>query len=305
MKALFPRSAYRQDRIRQGGITLAASGREELMADRTEGHRAGNWSGTAGPYSRSFARLCAGTISPLLTAVGEAIGGLDGKDMLDVGCGTGTLAAQASRLGARVTAVDPDPEMLALTRRTAPRAIFSAGGVPNLPFEEGTFQAVTANFVVNHVEDPRAAVADLRRVCIPGGAVGVTVWPSTPSALNALWADVIKASGLLAPPPEHLPPGKDFERTRDGLTQLLTEAGLRQVRTQVLSWDFRIAAEDLWAGPAGGVAGIGKIVTGQTPSLQAEMKGHYGRLVSPLIHKGEVVLAAEALMAIGIREAFT
>ena len=48
-----------------------------------------------------------------------------------------------------------------------------------------------------------------------------------------------------------------------------------------------------------------KIVTGQTPSLQATMKGHYGRLVSPLIHKGEVVLAAEALIAIGIREAFT
>lgn len=35
------------------------------------------------------------------------------------------------------------------------------------------------------------------------------------------------------------------------------------------------------------------------------MKGHYERLVSPLIHKGKVVLTAEALMAIGIREAFT
>lgn len=275
------------------------------MADRADGGRVGNWSGTAGHYSRSFARLCAGTIRPLLDAIGEAIGGLDGKNLLDVGCGTGTLAAQASRLGARVTAVDPEPEMLELARRTARRAIFSAGGVPNLPFEEGTFQAVTANFVVNHVEDPRAAVADLGRVCVPGGAVGVTVWPSSPSAMNALWADVIRASGILAPPPEHLPAGKDFERTRDGLTQLLTEAGLNHVDTKVLAWDFRIAAEDLWAGPAGGVAGIGKIVTGQTPSMQAEMKGHYERLVSPLIHDREVVLAAESLMAVGIREAFT
>lgn len=275
------------------------------MADRADGHRAENWSGTAGPYSRSFARLCAGTINPLLTAIGEAVGGLDGKDLLDVGCGIGTLAAQASIRGARVTAVDPDPGMLALARRTAPRAIFTAGSVPNLPFEEGTFQAVTANFVVNHVKDPRAAVVDLRRVCVPGGAVGVTVWPSSPSAMNTLWADVIRASGVHAPPPEHLPSGKDFERSRDGLTQLLTEAGLNHVDTKVLSWDFRIAAEDLWAGPAGGVAGIGKIVTGQTPSVQAEMKRHYERLVSPLIHNGEVVLATEALMAVGIREAFT
>lgn len=275
------------------------------MADRTEGVRAKNWSGTAAPYSRSFAHLCAGTITPLLAAVGEAIGGLDGKNLLDVGCGTGALAGQASRLGARVTAVDPDPEMLDLARRTAPRAIFSAGGVPDLPFEQGTFQAVTANFVVNHVDDPRSAATDLTRVCAPGGAVGVTVWPSTPSAMNALWAEVITASGALAPPPDHLPADKDFERTRDGLTQLLTEAGVSHVRTRVLSWEFRIPPEDLWAGPAGGVAGIGKIVSSQTPSMQAAMKGHYEGLVSPLMDNGEVVLPAESLMAVGIREAFT
>lgn len=275
------------------------------MEDGAEGERARSWSGTAAPYSRSFAHLCAGTIQPLLDAVGKAIGGIGGKDLLDVGCGTGTLAARASVLGARVTAVDPDPGMLELARRTAPRAILSAGGAPDLPFEQGTFNAVTANFVVNHAENPRSAVADLTRVCAPGAAVGVTVWPSSPSAMNALWAEVVRASGALVQPPEHLPADKDFERTRQGLTQLLTEAGLSHVRTKVLSWDFRIPPEDLWAGPAGGVAGIGKIVTSQTPSMQAAMKGHYDRLISPLIDNGELVLPAEALMAVGIREAFT
>ena len=273
--------------------------------ERGEGERSKNWSGTAAPYSRSFALLCAGTITPLLDAVGEAVGGLGGIDLLDVGCGTGTLAARAAGLGARVTAVDPDPEMLELSRRTASAAILRPGGIPDLPFEQGTFKAVTANFVVNHVEDPRAAAAELARVCAPGGAVGVTVWPSSPSAMNVLWAEVISASGALAPSPEHLPAEKDFKRTGDGLTQLLIGAGLSHVRAQVLSWDFRIAAEDLWAGPAGGVAGIGKIVTSQTPSMQAAMKGHYERLVSPLIHNGEVVLPVESLMAVGIRGAFT
>jgi SAM-dependent methyltransferase len=273
--------------------------------ERAEGERSKSWSGTAAPYSRSFALLCAGTIPPLLDAVGEAIGGLGGIDLLDVGCGTGTLAARAVRLGARVTAVDPDPGMLELARRTASGVILCAGGVPDLPFEQGTFNAVTANFVVNHVEDPRSAAAELTRVCAPGGAVGVTIWPSSPSALNTLWAEVISATGALAPPPEHLPAETDFERTGDGLTQLLAEAGLRHVRTKVLSWDFRIAPEDLWAGPAGGVAGIGKIVTSQTPQMQTAMKGHYEGLVSPLIHNGEVVLPVECLMAVGIREAFT
>ncbi|WP_458112019.1 hypothetical protein M1D88_17440 [Arthrobacter sp. R1-13] len=77
------------------------------MADRPEGERVKNWSGTAAPYSRSFARPCAGTVTPLLDAVGEAIGGLGGRGLLDVGCGTGTLAARASVLGARVTAIEP------------------------------------------------------------------------------------------------------------------------------------------------------------------------------------------------------
>jgi SAM-dependent methyltransferase len=271
------------------------------MADSADERSARNWSGTAGPYSRSFAHLCAGTIAPLLEGIGDVIGGLRGKDLLDVGCGTGTLAARASDLGARVTGVDPDPQMLELSRQSVSGVTLHEGGVPNLPFEPGSFQAVTANFVVNHVNDPRAAVADLTRVCATDGAVAVTIWPSGPSAMNALWADVMSASRAIAVPPEHLPANKDFERTKDGLAQLLTGAGLSHVQTKALSWNFRIAVDDLWAGPAGGVAGIGKIVTSQTPSMQAAMKRHYERLVSPLIHKGQVVLPAESLMAIGVR----
>jgi SAM-dependent methyltransferase len=277
------------------------------MADGADERSARIWSGTALPYSRSFAHLCAGTIGPLLGFLEQSVGGLRGKTLLDVGCGTGTLAAGAAGLGARVTAVDPDPEMLGFARQAASGTVlsaggaFCAGGVPDLPFEPGTFEAVAANFVVNHVSDPRAAAADLTRVCAPGGTVGVTIWPSGPSAMNALWADVFSVSGVVPPTPEHLPADKDFERTTNGLVQLLTAAGLSDVHATGLSWDFRIDPDELWAGPAGGVAGIGKIVTSQTPSMQATMKRHYDQLVAPMIHKGQVVLPTRALMAVGIR----
>ena len=49
-----------------------------------------------------------------------------------------------------------------------------------LPFADGTFHAVTANFVVNHVPDPRGAVRDLARVLRPGGRVAMTIWPAEP-----------------------------------------------------------------------------------------------------------------------------
>lgn len=269
------------------------------MAVSPDVRGANTWAGMGRPYARSFAHLCAGAIAPLLDAVEDIAGALAGKQLADVGCGTGTLAALAIGRGARVTAVDPDAGMLSLARAGAPEADLLVGAVPTLPFEPGTFDAVVANFVVNHVGDPRAAVADLARVCAPGGVVGVTIWPSAVSAINALWAEVVRASGAVALPPQHLAADMDFERTERGLAELLAGAGLTGVEATTLRWDFRIDADDLWAGPAGGVAGIGKIVTSQTPATQSVMRREYDRLVAPMIRGGQVVLPAVALLGTG------
>ncbi|WP_144673672.1 class I SAM-dependent methyltransferase [Arthrobacter sp. U41] len=258
-----------------------------------------NWAGVGRPYSQSFAHLCAGAIVPLLDATEAVLGRSAGCRLADVGCGTGNLTARAIDRGAEVTGIDPDAEMLALARATAPHAELLLGGVPNLPLAPDTFDAVVANFVVNHVDDPRAAVADLKRVCRPGGVVAVTMWPSELSAINRLWSDVVEASGAAAPGQQRLPEDKDFDRTEQGLNELLVGAGLDEVQTETLAWDFAIDAEDLWAGPAGGVGGIGKIVTSQSPSMQSTMRHEYLRLVAPMTSGGKVVLPAVALLGIG------
>lgn len=258
-----------------------------------------NWAGMGRPYSQSFAHLCAGAIVPLLDAAEAVVGPFAGRRVADVGCGTGNLTALAIGRGAEVTGVDPDAEMLSLARSAAPQAELFLGGVPNLPFAPATFDAVMANFVVNHVGDPRAAVTELMRVCRPQGVVAVTIWPSELSAINKLWSDVVEASGAVAPGQQKLPGDMDFDRTEQGLHELLARAGLDAVQTTTLAWDFKIDAEDLWAGPAGGVGGIGKIVTSQTPSMQSAMQHEYLRLVSPLLESGQVVLSAVALLGIG------
>ena len=109
-----------------------------------------NWIGIGRAYRASFARLCAGTID-------EVLGELAGERLLDVGCGTGDLLAKAIDRGWAVEGVDPDPDMVTMSEALAPRRVRRAA-LPELPFEDGTFDAVTANFVVNHVADPRAAV---------------------------------------------------------------------------------------------------------------------------------------------------
>jgi len=110
---------------------------------------------------------------------------------------------------------------------------------------------------------------------------------------------VLNASGVTAAGQDRLPADKDFDRTEPGLRELLQRAALEAVQTRTLSWDFIIDAEDLWAGPAGGVGGIGKIVRSQAPSVQAAMHREYMRLVSPITTNGKVVLPAVALLGVG------
>jgi len=270
---------------------VAAAGADQISADA--------WTGVGPSYAQSFAHLCAGTIAPLLEATAGILGPLSGRRVADVGCGNGNLAAAAIELGADVTAVDPDAGMLSMARAAAAQVDLILGGLPGLPLPSSAFDAVLANFVVNHVGDPRAAVVELIRVCRPKGTVGVTVWPSELSAINTLWADVVNASGVTAAGQGRLPVDKDFDRTEPGLRVLLQRPGLEAVQTRILSWDFMIDAEDLWAGPAGGVGGIGKMVRSQAPSVQAAMHREYLRLVSPITTNGKVVLPAVALLGVG------
>jgi len=85
--------------------------------------------------------------------------------VLDVGCGTGTLAAWlAEHAAARVWGVDPSPEMLAVARSKAPDGVgLKQGPAEALPFKDGWFERAVMMLVVHHV-DRRAALAEIHRV---------------------------------------------------------------------------------------------------------------------------------------------
>ncbi|MDN5896412.1 MAG: class I SAM-dependent methyltransferase, partial [Nocardioides sp.] len=84
------------------------------MVTDTRGPR--NWSGIATAYADSFAHLCAGTIPDL---VAHALLDAD-PSVLEVGAGSGLLSARLAGAGARLTSLDPDPDMLRLLRSVVP-----------------------------------------------------------------------------------------------------------------------------------------------------------------------------------------
>ena len=92
----------------------------------------------------------------------ERAGVEPGMEVLDVGCGTGNAAIPAARLGARVTGLEPWPELLAIARERAADAMVEIqwvqGDPAKLPFEDGRFDVVMSVW-----GDP--CVDELRRVC--------------------------------------------------------------------------------------------------------------------------------------------
>jgi ubiquinone/menaquinone biosynthesis C-methylase UbiE len=119
--------------------------------------------------------------------------------MLDVGTGTGVVAAAAERAKGGVTVgVDPSLPMLQLARDHIAVPL-AAARVPGLPFPGRTFDVVVANLVVSYVERYNDALADMVRVLRPGGRLGLTAWGTLDDEpvddgqqrqLTAIWTSV-------------------------------------------------------------------------------------------------------------------
>jgi len=258
-----------------------------------------SWAGTAEAYEASFARLCAGTVESVVRSLGL---GQPGRSVLDVGCGPGTVAAAVRQAGFAAVGVDADKSMLRLASRRHSGLALVLGALPNLPFARGSFDAVTANFVVNHTPDPRASIREMRRVARPGGRIALTIWTGVVSPMNQLWNDVMAAAAVEPPPARTLPPNKDFERTAPGLAGIMTEADLTDVVVREVHWLFRISAADLWRAAAGGIATFGQTYQAQQPLLRNRMRDAYMRLTHERYSDGNLCLPSAALLATAATE---
>lgn len=104
-----------------------------------------------------------------------------GERVLDLGCGTGTLAlmAHAEQPGATIAGLDADPVILERARAKAAAAgapiAFQQGFSNRLPFDDGHFDAVLSTLFFHHLSDgdKRATAAEIRRVLAPGGRLVV------------------------------------------------------------------------------------------------------------------------------------
>ena len=95
--------------------------------------------------------------------------------VLDLGCGTGDLAADLAHGGARVIAVDVAQAALDRARARHPELDLRLVPIDGpLPFDDGAFDAVWSSEVIEHVADTARWLSEVRRVLEPGGRVLLT-----------------------------------------------------------------------------------------------------------------------------------
>ena len=98
--------------------------------------------------------------------------------LLDVACGAGHVVCAFARTVRHATGIDLTPAMLERARtlqaeRGPGNVTWQQGDVLPLPFSEGAFTLVTARYAFHHFPDPGAVLAEMTRVCAPGGTVMV------------------------------------------------------------------------------------------------------------------------------------
>jgi ubiquinone/menaquinone biosynthesis C-methylase UbiE len=255
------------------------------------------WAGRAAAYERVFARMAAYTADALLDAaeVGR------GTEVLDVGTGPGTVAGVAWRRGARVRAIDADPQMVETAARNVPGLDVRLAQLPELPFPDTAFDAVVGNFVINHVGEPDVAITELRRVLRPGGRLALTCWPIPGSEAQSMVIDAMERAGVVWPPDVPVTPFHTYGNPA-AFRDLVAGTGLSGVVIDEITWEHRVDPEVWWAGPMAGVGSTGYVLNRQDEATLARVKAAYDDLVAPYATEDRrVALPARALLAVATR----
>ena len=231
-------------------------------------------------YELSMGRWSRRLALPFLDFVGTA----DAERVLDVGCGTGHLAAAVCALSgvSEVHGVDLSPIYVEYAKRhnPDPRLVFRVGDACALDYPHGAFDRVLSLLVLHFVPRTKDAIAEMRRVTKPGGVVGAAVWDARGGFVaNRLFFD----TAAVLDPKAGERRARNYSRpmTRPGeLASAWRDAGFRDVAETLLGIRMEFGSfMDYWAPYLGrdgpGAEYVGTLGEAERARLEDAVKAAY------------------------------
>ncbi len=228
----------------------------------------------------------------------DAAGVGAGTEVLDVATGPGVVATIAADRGATVLAVDQSEAMVGLARAAGVDA--RQASVEHLPFDDRTFYAVVAGFLLNHLARPAAAVGELARVCRARGRVALSVWevPANNPVLG-LFGSVASSMAL----PDVVPPGpaSDLHADSARFATVLTDAGLGDVDIRRVEWTLTVEPGEWFDVIAASTPRTGAILAAAPAEQRASLRQRYVEVATASYggSDGLVTLPAGAVVGSG------
>jgi len=225
------------------------------------------------------------------------------ESVLDVGCGTGilSLAIAEKTRASKIVGIDTSKGFIEYARGKSsdPRLTFEQGDAVNLPYPDRSFDRCMAMLVIQFVKDKAIAIAEMKRVTKPGGAVGTAFWDVAGQLHHnrALWQAVTALDPSVETPSKG---NLSFGSPQDS-TKLLSEAGLENVTVSEIIIERQFSSLDEYWIPLVGAQGVaGTYLASLSPERQAAIKEQLRKNLLGDHADGSVAIRARAWAVRGV-----
>ncbi len=239
-------------------------------------------------------------LAPLLVKFAS----VDERDsVLDVGSGTGALAAVLAQAfpSVRVTGVDPAGAYVrdAQARTPSDRVRFVVGGAQALPIRDAAVDKTLLLLVLNFIPDRAAAVDEMMRVTRAGGVVAAAVWDygEGMEMLRVFWDEAVALDSTIAARDE-----RNMALCRRGeLAALWRANGLQHVEEQPIAIELSFASfEDYWLPFLGGQGPAGAYAATLSKTARAALESRLRKRLLGARHDAAFALQARAWAVKGV-----
>ncbi|MEV4312869.1 methyltransferase domain-containing protein [Actinocrispum sp. NPDC049592] len=240
-------------------------------------------------------------VFPYVADVGKQLvafaGPPPGSRVLDVGAGRGAVARAALALGCKVTATDASAGMVERLTADFPEISAYQRDAGSLDFPDGSFDLVTAGFVVQVLPDPDVALAEARRVLAPGGMIALSLEKQSVGRLLWLYQLASEFFGVPVPSEDDEQTGALTARKLD---VLLADAGFTDLETSPVA--MPVPMEDAsalwnWLAPRGLGDAVGRLPADRRSAFESRFLAGAERMGA----EGGIVLDFRATLHKGLR----